>query len=359
MPSASRSMACRAALVLGALIGFGLLMSQSAPAFIYWANTGNTIGRANLNGSSAKQDFITTTTNACGVAVTRTHIYWTTTGNAAAGTGTIGRAKRNGTAIKSNFITGLTNPCGIAVSRNHVYWANTNPAGGIGRAALSGKASTVKRTFIPTSGYACGVAVNGTHVFWGNRDDGTVGRAKLNGAVPNQAFVTAGSNICMGGVNKKHIFWTSFGSDSIGRASINGNPSSVRQSLFSGDGPCGLALTRTSIFWANSGTNSIGRAKLNGTAPNAAFIPGANVPCWVAVDPPAPKCRVPNLHGKTVDASRRILRRRNCRLGQVTRGPSGSVPAGRVASQSPAPGTKRPARTRVDVKVSTGPPARR
>jgi hypothetical protein len=278
--------------LLGLVLAIGLLAASTASAFIYWVNTGPTIGRAGLNGSSANQSFINTKTNGCGVAVTRNFIYWTTIGTVNSnglvpGSGTIGRAKRNGSSVNSQFIKGLTNPCGIAVSGTHIYWANTIPTGGIGRASISGRPRTVDKTFIPTDGYACGVAVNGTHVFWGNRDTGAIGRAKLSGGGRDQSFVSTASNVCLGAVNRTHIFWTAFQAGAIGRAAIGGNPASVNPSFISANRPCGVTVDRRHVYWASAGTNSIGRANLNGSSPNQSFITGANIPCWVAVDPPA------------------------------------------------------------------------
>src|SRR6476469_845854 len=158
MSRPARSRFRLAALLFGVVVALGLLTAQAAPALIYWVNSDSTIGRAGLNGSSANQSFITTKTNGCGVAVTRSYIYWTTVGTIGSngvvpGSATIGRAKRNGSSVNSPFITGLTNPCGIAVNGTHIYWANTIPTGGVGRAAISGRKSSVKRTFIPTDGY--------------------------------------------------------------------------------------------------------------------------------------------------------------------------------------------------------------
>src|SRR6476646_2867275 len=138
--------------LFGAVLALGLMTAKAAPALIYWGNADSTIGREVLNGGSANQSFITTKTNGCGVAVTRSYIYWTAVGTIGSnavvpGSATIGRAKRNGSSVNSHFITGLTNPCGIAVNGTHIYWANTIPTGGIGRAAISGKKSSVKRTF--------------------------------------------------------------------------------------------------------------------------------------------------------------------------------------------------------------------
>lgn len=62
------------------------------------------------------------------------------------------------------------------------------------------------------------------------------------------------------------------------------------------------------------------------------------------------KCRVPKLKGKTVKQARRALKKRNCRLGKVTR--RGRGRPGRVRSSRPKAGSVRAAGTRVRVIVN-------
>ena len=64
-------------------------------------------------------------------------------------------------------------------------------------------------------------------------------------------------------------------------------------------------------------------------------------------------CRVPALRNRTVKGARRILRRRNCRVGKV-RARSSRIRKGRVISTRPAGGTERPFRSRVRLIVSRG-----
>ena len=72
----------------------------------------NTIGRANLDGTGVNQSFITGVSNAVGIAVDGTYVYWTQT---AGGTSTIGRANLDGTGVNQNFITVAGGPYGLAV----------------------------------------------------------------------------------------------------------------------------------------------------------------------------------------------------------------------------------------------------
>jgi sugar lactone lactonase YvrE len=49
----------------------------------------------------------------------------------------IGRANLDGTGANPNFITSATNPDGLAVDGSHIYWANSGSTT-IGRANLDG-----------------------------------------------------------------------------------------------------------------------------------------------------------------------------------------------------------------------------
>lgn len=83
------------------------------------------------------------------MAVNASYVYWADGGN-----NTIGRANLDGTSPKQNFITGAGLPCGVALDGSHVYWANEGPDT-IGRANLDG--TNTKQTFIPTGVSPCGL----------------------------------------------------------------------------------------------------------------------------------------------------------------------------------------------------------
>ena len=91
--------------------------------FIYWADVnGQTIGRANLDGSSPNPSFISSTyaVGPVGVAVNATSVYWTNSKN-----NTIGRANLDGSSPVANLIVnGVAGPQSIAVDSRFIYWAN-------------------------------------------------------------------------------------------------------------------------------------------------------------------------------------------------------------------------------------------
>jgi virginiamycin B lyase len=124
---------------------------------VYRANyrTGE-IGRANLDGSGANPNFISTGA-APEIALDSRYIYWTNNNGT-----NIGRASLDGTGVKPNFITGVrTGNVGIAVDSTHIYWANWSNGSGttIGGAAIDGTA--VNNDFITGGSGPYGMAVPG------------------------------------------------------------------------------------------------------------------------------------------------------------------------------------------------------
>ena len=93
---------------------------RSTARHVYWTNQGgNTIGRANLDGTRPGQDFITAPPPPSGWPSTGEHLYWA---NAAGDT--IGRADIDGTGVDESFIGGAGLPTGVAVDGQHVFWTN-------------------------------------------------------------------------------------------------------------------------------------------------------------------------------------------------------------------------------------------
>lgn len=82
-------------------------------------------------------------------------------------------------------------------------------------------------------------------------------------------------------------------------------------------------------------------------------ISGLPVP---AVSKRIEQCKVPALKRKKKKAARKVLRKRNCKLGKVKLRPSKKVPKGKVISQKPKAGKQVKAGTKVKLVVSSGPP---
>lgn len=98
----------------------------------------------------------------------------------------IGRANRDGTGVDQGFVAAGFRPDGIAVDGAYVYWTNPQ-SDSIGRASLDG--SGANPSFITGAGYPRGLTVDETHVYWSNYTSGTIGRADLDAIGRAQAQV--------------------------------------------------------------------------------------------------------------------------------------------------------------------------
>ncbi len=141
----------------------------------------NSIGRANLDGSSPNPSLIAGATAPEGVAVDAGHIYWANNGAS-----TIGRANLDGAGAVQTFIAGLDTPNGVAVDAGHVYWADFGH-GSIGRALIGG--GSVSNDFIGGLNSPSAVAVDAGHVYWTSFPDNAIGRASIDGTGPSSAFI--------------------------------------------------------------------------------------------------------------------------------------------------------------------------
>jgi virginiamycin B lyase len=270
-------------IIVGALLAFSLVPAAHADAFIYWANeSGDSVGRAELNGTDADQSFVADVDVACGqVAVDDAHIYWANYGSDA-----IGRANLDGSDVDQSFIGGVSDPCQVAVDAAHVYWGNLGTST-IGRADLDGGAAA--QSFVTGTTSLGGLALTPTHIYWTNRGAvNTIGRAALSTPEsPDQSFITGASTPTGMTVDATHVYWANSGTDTLARAAI-ASPASPDLSFVTGaDNPCGVALSSTHIFWTNTGPDTIGRApRANPNGPNKdqSFVTGAINPCGVAVD---------------------------------------------------------------------------
>ena len=74
----------------------------------------------------------------------------------------------------------------------------------------------------------------------------------------------------------------------------------------------------------------------------------------LAARPPAGKCRVPLLFGRTLEAAKAKIAQTTCVLGKMTLLRSDKIPRDIVLMQKPLPFMVRPAGTRIDLLVSAG-----
>jgi uncharacterized delta-60 repeat protein len=80
----------------------------------------------------------------------------------------------------------------------------------------------------------------------------------------------------------------------------------------------------------------------------------ANLALARYLNPPSPRCVVPNVRGKTLLIARRSVTRGRCAVGRVTRKFSKRAQKGRVISQSRRPGLRLPVGSRVNLVISKG-----
>ncbi len=321
-----------AAGALGGLCAFlvALVCAAPASALVYWtvtgfAQTGTSVGRANLDGSNPDNGFLASPDKPCGIAVDDEYLYWTHRGTTP-GSGGIARARLDGTEVDLQFITTRHSPCGVAVNDTHIYWADwengaLNGGNKIGRANLDG--SNPDSDFITAGQGVCGLDVDDEYVYWARQSRlGAIGRAKLDGTQVDQSFIPAATFACDVAVNSTHLYWGHVseyaGDGSVGRANINGSGANVDFIPNSAgvQSPCGIAVDDEYVYWGNAapvhGESFVGRAKLNGTEVDPTFIATPLAPCGVAVTPhavPPPSCSDLDLQAQ---AGERLAIRLDC-----------------------------------------------
>jgi hypothetical protein len=134
---------------------------------------------------------------------------------------------------------------------------------------------------------------HGNFVYWANDSESTIGRAKINGAGVNNAFITGLDNVHGVAVDSKFIYWTQGvgGTSSIGRASLDGsgaNPNFIPNSAglnFQNLPAPGIAVTSSALFFGKTASVYLGRANIDGSNPDPSLINvGADPVCGIAAD---------------------------------------------------------------------------
>ncbi len=229
----------------------------------------------------------------CGAPAAHAYVYWTVNGPGIDSSGnTLGRADNDGSGVTHSLLAGAGAPAGLAVDGAYIYWADTQQHS-IGRANLDG--SDADTTFIPNatgagaSTFPNGVAVDGTYVYW---TDGEryIGRATLEGHGIEPHFIDAGSSSFPMGiaVDAETIYFTEF-SQIMSVPAAGGTPTSL-VTLPAQSSPTALAAAGGHLYWGAlnlgdaSPSGSIGRALLGGGGLEEDFIAGLEFPTGVATD---------------------------------------------------------------------------
>jgi hypothetical protein len=227
--------------------------------FLYWTNTwSGSIGRANVDGSAANQNFITGLIEPSGIDVEGSFIYWSSF-NAAVGASSIGRANINGTGINTAFVTGGTGTVGIEATSTYLYWTNSE-SDYIGRSNIDG--TGVNHTFILTGDRPWNVTANATSLYWTNFWASAIGTSALDGSGANQALVQlpAASYPTGVAVDANFLYWGAYTAGKVGRSSLNG--ANVNTDFVAGIGisqAVGVEVTSTNVYWSRVDTSVVDR----------------------------------------------------------------------------------------------------
>jgi hypothetical protein len=298
-----------AAALLAALVLLGVLAGAanadifwaSLPPFCFEASCESFVGHANQDGSGANSEFAAGAPH--GLVQSGEYLYGTVGPS-------IAREETNGSSgLEPAFIVlpgafkgakeyeGELTLSKLAVHGEYIYWASCHRIEGnpvveaeIGRARLNG--TEVIPNFIRDNGLSgnssctASVAADANHLYW-TRENGTIGRANLNGTGIELEFVKGVGPFVSGlAVNEHYIYWNTLFNGEIGRATISGGEVNngfiklARKKLLKGeegtpeDG--GIAVDEGHLYWAEEST--IGRANLDGSNVEESFIPSAVAP---------------------------------------------------------------------------------
>ena len=172
-----------------AAAGTGLAVGDG---YIFWTDFQNsTLGRANVDGSEAGT-IVTGLMSPRGVAVDAGHVYWTNYG-VENGQLPIGRANLDGTEAVNDFILAPSPGTGqigqMVADSSHLYWGH---GPNIARATSDG--TNINTGFAVASGGNAGLAVDASHIYWSTNGDyfydhHPIARANIDGSGVNATFI--------------------------------------------------------------------------------------------------------------------------------------------------------------------------
>ena len=258
-----------------------LIVAAGARGFIYVGDSGSPkIGRANLDGSGFKPDFIDVEDSyrVGGLALTRDHIYW-----AAQDGNSIYRARLDGSGVEAVIPETAEDPWALATIGNRLYWSDWE-TGVIASAPIDGGDitypfdSAVLENIENMSSYG-GLLYAGLSFSQGIWElDPVSGSLNLVADYDSVNGVRSGN----------HLYWVTFDGDVIGRKNLNSgmaDPDWITTGQ-SGSDAAGAAIQGKYIYWVDAARNRVSRARLDGTEVDLDFleIPGISGPWTIAVD---------------------------------------------------------------------------
>lgn len=250
-----------------------VVLPASSGAYVFWAsnNAANPIGRANLDGSEANQNFLPGNSYfAPAVAVDGSHVYWT---NGTLTGGDIERANLDGSEVIPNFVPNAHAVRGLTVAGSFIYWSSGTC---VGRANLNG--SGADDCFTGDGEGTNQVAVGGNRIYWTNRNFGYISSSSMQGEEIEEEFYEGESGNGLAAA-ADGIYFTN-GLQGICFLSYDGKV--LKEGIAPTHGGYGLAVSGNYLYWA---AGAIGRVNLQGGELNEEFIKPANPAYDVAVEP--------------------------------------------------------------------------
>ena len=117
----------------------------------------------------------------------------------------------------------------------------------------------------------------------------------------------------------------------------------------------GLVVLANDIHYGHSSSFPEGVVMAQRPLPMTGMMRGDELVLTVSLGPNPTEITAPELVGRRISQAGIILARQNLRLGEVTRHPTSSVPAGTILSQSPAPGSPMEPGEKVSLNVAMEP----
>lgn len=278
-----------------------MVPAKPAHAYIYWGQRSGWIARANLDGSGENTGFIKYLGEPESLAVGGGHIYWP----ALSPTREMVLADLDGSGAQT-FAPLSSNQGlhGVAADAPHgVYWTDfEDPNAVLKHANLDGTGARIVAYGV---GHSCGLAIAGNGDVYGSDFYGK-SIWRLSGGSLDHIVAPTADNPCGVAVDAQHVYWAQGNDGTIGRANLDGSGANESFITLPGDQyPCGLAVDAQHIYWTNkTGVGGVGRANINGTGVNPGLISGAinsEPTCGLAVDGLSPS--LPKLdQGKTLQA---------------------------------------------------------
>lgn len=294
----------RLAAAIAMAIATVLASSGAAQASIFWVltdssasdpATAGSVSSATTSGTSIHNNRATVT-DTSPIAVDRSHLYYASSDT------TIGRADLDGAHADNNFVTGLTAKVrGLAVNDSYLYWtqyANSTDETnrGVFRIGLVGGVAG-PALIANTWGAPAGIALDSTYIYWANPSfnggtpiDGrtAVSRSRLDGTEVIDSYVgysTAGApgseEMNSVAVSGNRLFVSYFGAN-ITVSTMDG-PAPLSSSVFLTTptqvlSNVGMAADSTYLYYSNEPPiGAISRVRVNGSAPpELNFIPSGN-----------------------------------------------------------------------------------